>query len=91
MRRSAPLLLVAALIGLLTTGCTIEDSICGGESYPVKAVDSLSGQDCVEKGQEPPAGFVRYPEGKEPKKVGDKWDLYWDEHKLDSSGREVSA
>jgi len=81
--------LVAALgLTLLTTGC-LEDAICGSDDYPVKAVGNTTGQDCVPAGQEPPAGYVRYPEGKEPKRVGDKWDEYWSTVVVDERGNIV--
>ncbi|GAA0460063.1 lipoprotein [Paractinoplanes deccanensis] len=85
-----PFLIVTALLaGGLAAGCSLQDAICGGGEYPVAAVDSLSGRACVPDGEEPPAGYVRFPEGKEPKHVDDKWDRYWDEHKLDERGVEV--
>src|SRR5690349_5927753 len=82
-------MLTAALAAtLLTAGC-IEDAICSSEDYPVKAVGGTTGQDCVPKGQEPPAGYVRYPKGKEPQHVGDKWDEYWSTVVVDEKGNVV--
>ena len=47
--------------------------------------------DCVPEGQEPPAGYVRYPEGKVPEHVGDKWDEYWSTVVVDAKGNVVPA
>jgi hypothetical protein len=63
--------------GLLVTGCSAQEAICGDGEYPVKAMDSLTGGACLPDDEEPGAGFVRYPEGKVPKYVDDKWDKYW--------------
>jgi hypothetical protein len=80
--------LAAALCAtLLTSGC-MEDAICGSEDYPVKAVGT-TGSACVPEGQEPPAGYVRYPEGKVPQRVGDKWDEYWSKVVVDERGNVV--
>ncbi|MCO8271666.1 hypothetical protein M1L60_13805 [Actinoplanes sp. TRM 88003] len=88
-RLSLPLA-VAVLAGLLSAGCTIRDAICRSEEYPVAAVDSTTGRACVADGEEPPTGFVRFPEGKEPKHVDDEWDVYWRNHKLDERGVEMA-
>ena len=81
---------MAAALGvtLLSAGCA-EDAICGSGDYPVKAVGTETGQDCVPEGQEPPAGYVRYPEGKVPERVGDKWDEYWSTVVVDEKGAVV--
>jgi hypothetical protein len=71
-------------------GCSWNESICGGGQYPVSAVGS-TGRDCAPEGEEPPAGYVRYPEGKVPKHVGDEWDVYWDTHIIDETGAIVPA
>ncbi|GAA2591696.1 lipoprotein [Winogradskya consettensis] len=84
-----PALVVAGLAAAVLTGGCTADAICGGGNYPVKLADSATGSTCVPDGQDPPAGYVRYPAGKVPKKVGDKWDVYWQTHKLDKLGKEV--
>jgi len=91
-QRSRPpvMLAVAVLIAGLTAGCTIRQSICRSGEYPVAAVDSTSGRACVADGEQPPTGFVRFPEGKEPKHVDDEWDIYWRDHKLDERGVEMA-
>ncbi len=79
---------VAAAVAVATlTGCSfrIEEASCGGGEYPVLAVNS-SGSDCVPDGEEPAQGWARYPQGKVPEKVGDKWDTYWSTHTLDENG-----
>ncbi|HZG07333.1 MAG TPA: hypothetical protein VE546_27850 [Streptomyces sp.] len=67
----------AVLAAFLTGGCAYRESICGSGEYPVKAVGNKTGAACVPDGQEPPEGYVRYPEGKVPRHVGDTWDEYW--------------
>jgi len=81
--------LVAAFgLTLLTAGCAA-DAICGSDEYPVKAVGGTTGSACVPAGEQPPAGYVRYPEGKVPKHVGDKWDEYWSTVVVDERGTVV--
>ncbi|MCY1138059.1 hypothetical protein OWR29_08625 [Actinoplanes sp. Pm04-4] len=90
-RRRTPLLLALTVAaGGLTAGCTIREAICRSGEYPVAAVDSTTGRACVADGDQPPTGFVRYPDGKEPKHVDDEWDVYWRSHKLDDRGAEVA-
>ncbi|WP_250008239.1 SCO0607 family lipoprotein [Actinoplanes sp. M2I2] len=84
------LLATVALAAGLTAGCSIRDAICSSGEYPVAAVDSLTGRACVADGEQPPTGYVRFPEGKVPEHVGDEWDTYWGEHKLDENGNEVA-
>lgn len=92
MRPTSSWLAAAALsLTFLTTGCSLADNICGSDAYPVKAVGNTTGGDCVPKGEEPPAGYVRYPEGKVPKKVGDEWDVYWSTKVVDENGTIVSG
>lgn len=82
----------ALAVGCLTmavlTGCSSEDAICGGGEYPVLAVGS-SGRTCAPNDQEPPKGYVRFPQGKVPEHVGDTWDTYWNTHTVDGSGKIV--
>ncbi|GGS52559.1 hypothetical protein AB0E75_16980 [Streptomyces griseoviridis] len=91
-RRTAPFRLAALAAGaalLALTGCAgfeYRENICGGGEYPVLAVGS-SGSACVADAEEPPAGYARYPEGKVPKQVDDKWDVYWNTHTLDENGK----
>ncbi|MFG3281293.1 SCO0607 family lipoprotein [Streptomyces sp. NPDC048111] len=86
--RPAALLLGSAAVLLALAGCSTQDAICGGGQYPVLNVGS-AGKACVDDDQEPPQGYVRYPKGKVPEHVGDKWDTYWQTHTLDKSGRTV--
>jgi hypothetical protein len=88
--RTGTTLAAALTATLLTAGCG-QDAICGSDSYPVKAVGTTTGQDCVPEGQEPPAGYVRYPDGKVPQRVGDKWDEYWSKVVVDDKGAVVSG
>ncbi|MET7646278.1 hypothetical protein ABZS83_22155 [Streptomyces sp. NPDC005426] len=86
---AAALASAAAVVAL--TGCSgyVED-ICSGGEYPVSAVGS-TGSACVKNDEEPPKGYTRYPEGKVPQHVDDKWDVYWRTHMLDKDGTIVDA
>jgi hypothetical protein len=70
-------------------GCSFQEAICSSGEYPVAAVRD-TGRACVRKGQAPPAGWVRFPQGKVPAHVGDRWDRYWKVHMLDENRHEVS-
>ncbi|MEU1184535.1 hypothetical protein ABZ464_44375 [Streptomyces sp. NPDC005820] len=85
------LALVATAAAGLLSACSfrIQDAQCGDGEYPVLAVNSSGGQ-CVQDGQEPPKGWARYPEGKVPEYVGDRWDEYWTTHTLDENGKIVT-
>jgi hypothetical protein len=87
--RRAVLLTVALTASLLSTGCA-DQAICRNGEYPVTAVGS-TGRACVPGDQEPPAGYVRFPAGQEPKRTGDKWDEYWTTHMIDKSGAAVAV
>ncbi|MFF5497561.1 SCO0607 family lipoprotein [Streptomyces aquilus] len=85
--------LAGAVAALALTGCAgweYRENICGGGEYPVLAVGS-TGSACVSDEEEPSAGYVRYPEGKVPREVGDKWDVYWETHTLDENGKTVDV
>jgi hypothetical protein len=91
-RQRLPLLvlaLAAASTALAATGCSAQDRICGSGQYPVKAVGSTTGRACVPGDEGPPKGYVRYPKGKVPQHVGDKWDTYWGKVVVDGDGRVV--
>ncbi|MET7457930.1 hypothetical protein ABZT03_39990 [Streptomyces sp. NPDC005574] len=82
-----------ALLGVtaaLLTGCSAQDSVCGGGEYPVLSVGG-TGSACVSDGEQPPKGYVRYPKGKVPREVGDKWDTYWGTHTIDEKGAVVEV
>ncbi len=88
---AAALANVAAVVAL--TGCAgveYREDICSSAEYPVLSVGG-TGSACVSDEQEPPAGFVRYPEGKVPRQVDDKWDVYWNTHTLDKDGNIIDA
>jgi hypothetical protein len=85
MRKSY--LLALTTTGLLLGGCG-NDAICGGGEYPAQQING-TGRQCVPTGQTPPSGFARYPAGKEPRHVDDKWDVYWRDHTVDPAGRIV--
>lgn len=90
-KRSTAALTAASMAGIfLVSGCAFREAICPSDEYVVAAVHSTTGRTCVKDGQSPPAGYVRFPEGKVPKHVDDEWDRYWQDHLLDENGREVS-
>ncbi len=84
--------LALAAATLFLTGCSFEirDNICSSGHYPVLTVGG-TGSDCVPDDEEPPSGYVRYPEGKVPEKVDDEWDVYWRTHTLDKDGNIIDA
>jgi hypothetical protein len=82
---------VLAMVVVALGGCTIRDHVCRGGEYPVKQVGSTTGQTCVPDDQDPPAGYVRYPDGKVPKYVDDEWDRYWKKVVVDENGKIVSG
>jgi hypothetical protein len=88
-RRALVTALVAATVAL--GGCPVREHICSGGDYPVKAVGNKTGRTCVPEGQDPPAGYVRYPAGKVPKYVDDEWDRYWRTVVVDENGNVVSG
>ncbi|MGW0955580.1 SCO0607 family lipoprotein [Streptomyces sp. NPDC001212] len=81
---------ILALAGCSGAGLSLEDSICGGGEYPVMTVGG-TGSDCVPNGDKTPDGYTRYPEGKVPQKVDDKWDVYWRTHTVNDKGEIVDA
>ncbi|MFE2940900.1 SCO0607 family lipoprotein [Streptomyces sp. NPDC059255] len=89
MRTVTGLVLACAAVAALS-GCAIEDAICSDGEYPVMTVGS-TGRACTPEGEDPPKGYVRYPEGKVPEKVGDKWDIYWETHAVDEKGEIITV
>lgn len=75
---------------LLVIGCSTVESVCSGDEYPVLAVNN-TGSACVPDNEQPPQGYTRYPEGKEPQHVGDKWDTFWQTHTVDEKGTVIEA
>ena len=88
-RRPAAITAVAACAVLLLGGCT-QDAICGSGDYPVLRIGG-TGRQCIAKGQEPPAGWARFPSGQVPRHVDDTWDVFWRTHTLDQHGATVEA
>jgi hypothetical protein len=68
----------------------IRERICRSGEYPVKAVGNKTGRTCVPDGERPPPGYVRYPAGKVPKHVDDRWDRYWRTVVVDENGNIVN-
>ncbi|WP_338674752.1 hypothetical protein V1460_18490 [Streptomyces sp. SCSIO 30461] len=80
----------AVAAAVVLTGCSIQDDICSEGEYPVIAVGD-TGAACVPDKEQPPKGYVRYPQGKEPKKVDDEWDEFWRTHTVDEEGSIIDA
>ncbi|MFF2847928.1 SCO0607 family lipoprotein [Streptomyces sp. NPDC058001] len=89
-RPAVGLALASATVAILATGCSMQDAKCGGGEYPIMTIGG-TGSACASNGEDPPKGFVRYPEGKEPKHVDDKWDKYWRTHTVDKSGEIIKV
>ncbi|MFD4862367.1 SCO0607 family lipoprotein [Streptomyces atratus] len=87
-RSAVGLALASVTVALLTAGCSTQDAACGGGEYPVLAVGE-AGSACVPDGEAPPKGYARYPKGKVPEHVGDKWDKYWETHTVDENGKAI--
>ncbi|MFE0427640.1 SCO0607 family lipoprotein [Streptomyces sp. NPDC058953] len=85
---AAALSTAAALAALTGCGTLLKDASCGGGEYPVLAVGT-GGSACVPDGEEPGEGWARYPEGKVPRHVDDKWDVYWRTRTVDEHGETV--
>ncbi|GGM19235.1 lipoprotein [Streptomyces fumigatiscleroticus] len=81
-------LAAVTLTAVVAAGCS-RDAVCPDGRYPVKAVGNKTGRTCVDDGDEPPEGYVRYPRGKVPQHVGDKWDTYWSRVVVDADGHVV--
>ncbi|WP_405938838.1 hypothetical protein OG338_21325 [Streptomyces sp. NBC_00726] len=90
LRTTAALAAGGAVFALLTSACSTADAVCSGGEYPVLYVGS-TGSACVKDGEEPPEGYARYPEGKVPEHVDDKWWTYWNEHSLDKDGNIIEV
>nr|WP_229695541.1 hypothetical protein [Streptomyces lacrimifluminis] len=91
--RIAAAALVSAAAVVALTGCSgfeYVENVCGSDEYPVLSVGS-TGSSCVSDKEEPPAGSVRYPKGKVPQEVGDKWDVYWETHTFDKDGKIITV
>ncbi|MFJ2583894.1 SCO0607 family lipoprotein [Streptomyces sp. NPDC087538] len=89
-RSAVGLALAAATVAALTTGCSMQDAICGGGEYPVMTIGG-TGSACVPDDEDQPKGYVRYPKGKVPEHVDDKWDVYWRTHSVDKDGRIIEV
>ena len=87
-RALVPLLAAVLLTG---GGCSFKERVCGSGEHPVKAVGNTTGRTCVRDGTDPPAGYVRYPEGKVPRYVDDEWDRYWRDKIVDEHGVVVTG
>ncbi|MBB1246149.1 hypothetical protein GL263_21715 [Streptomyces durbertensis] len=83
-------MLAGGVAAVALSGCSVRDSICGNGEYPVMTIGG-TGSQCVKNGEEVPEGYTRYPEGKVPRKVDDKWDVYWRSHTVDKDGAVVEV
>jgi hypothetical protein len=89
--RCRALVVALAVASVALGGCPARERICSSGMYPVKAVGNKTGRTCVPDGNQPPAGYVRYPAGKVPKYVDDEWDRYWRTVVVDENGTVVSG
>ncbi|MEU9702881.1 hypothetical protein [Streptomyces sp. NPDC047981] len=90
VRKFALAAVAAVAAARVLTGCAYEEDICNTGEYPVMTVGG-TGSACVRNEEQPPEGYVRYPEGKVPLKVDDTWDVYWRTHTLDENGKIIDA
>lgn len=88
--RIAAAALAGAAAASALTGCSYQEDICSSGEYPVLTVGG-NGSACVPDSEQPPKGYTRYPEGKVPQQVDDKWDKYWRTHTLDKDGNTIDA
>ncbi|MCI3935124.1 SCO0607 family lipoprotein [Streptomyces sp. AN091965] len=92
-RTAAVVALTGAAAVVALSGCSglsLRDDICSGGEYPVMTIGG-TGSGCVKNGTKEPKGYTRYPEGKVPQKVDDKWDVYWRTHTVDKKGDIIDA
>jgi len=91
--RAAVLTAILISTAGLLSACSfsVADAMCSSGEYPVLAVGSTMGGACVKNGDNPPSGYTRYPKGKVPQHVDDKWDTYWRTHTVDAKGNVTSA
>ena len=92
LRRNTALLLTSAALAALTAACSFDpaDNICMSDEYPVATVGYAGSGSCVSDDKQPPRDSVRYPEGRVPQHVDDKWDTYWQTHALDAHGKLIT-
>ena len=66
------LTVLVVVTGLGASGCTIRERVCSSGEYPVRTVDAADGgMACTPDGEEPPAGYERFPAGQVPEFVDD--------------------
>ena len=71
-RLATPLVLLTVLAALSAGGCSARERVCSSGEYPVRTVDaSDGGLACTRDGEEPPAGYERFPAGEVPEYVDD--------------------
>ncbi len=75
--------MAAALLVTTLSSCSWDEHVCSDGEYPVKSANGGMGGACVKDGEEPPEQYERYPEGKVPRVLGDKWDVYWDQKQIE--------
>ncbi|WP_427920770.1 SCO0607 family lipoprotein [Streptomyces sp. cg40] len=94
-KRTRVAVLTAAVISTagLLSACSFStaDAMCSSGEYPVLVPGSTMRGACVTNGDAPPSGYVRYPKGKVPQHVDDKWDTYWQTHTVDTKGHITAA
>ncbi len=63
-------LLGAVLTASSAGGCAWRERVCGADEYPVRTIATTDdGLACTPDGEEPPAGYERFPDGEVPEYV----------------------
>lgn len=77
MRRLARVAMIVGLAPWLSS-CVVwgPEHVCSEGEFPVYATSNSTGGACVKNGKEPPSGYARYPAGRVPEIVGDKYDRW---------------
>ncbi len=73
------MLTIGLLVGATgaTVGCSLHERVCSEGRYPVVEATGLEGKTCVDDGDEPPSGYMRYPADKVPVYLEDDYKPTW--------------
>ncbi len=85
---------VAPLVATLASGCLFAgERLCADDEYSALFLEDgrLMGGTCVPSGEEPPAGYVRWPRDLEPTYLRDRDDALAEfQRRLDSGAADVT-
>lgn len=77
-RSRAHLLLAAVVSVSALTACDVYvERPCAEGEDPVYALDNPTGMHCLPQGRPEPPGWARYPPGRVPQEVGDRYYRSW--------------